>query len=183
MKKNGINRREFVGTLAASAVALHPALSAAKEPEPKSGMKVGLYSITYLGIWYNGAGLPMDEVIQRAKKYGYDGVEFDGKRPHGDPLDKHPPGEFFGVLLGELPGEVGAYHDLHTRCLDELQFRVERVQELRRAVRCEDLERMGLEREGDARIPPRPAGHAELRGRRRAALRLLTRDPSTRRSP
>ncbi len=29
----------------------------------------------------------MEEVIDRAKKYGYDGVEIDGKRPHGDPLD------------------------------------------------------------------------------------------------
>ena len=50
-------------------------------------MKVGLYSITYLGIWYRGEGLPMEEVIKRAKKYGYDGVEFDGKRPHANPLD------------------------------------------------------------------------------------------------
>ena len=26
-------------------------------------------------------------MISRAKKYGYDGIEIDGKRPHGNPLD------------------------------------------------------------------------------------------------
>jgi sugar phosphate isomerase/epimerase len=50
-------------------------------------MKLGLYSITYLGLWYRGRALTMDEVIQRAQDYGYDGVEIDGKRPHGSPLD------------------------------------------------------------------------------------------------
>jgi sugar phosphate isomerase/epimerase len=50
-------------------------------------MKVGLYSITYLGLWYRGRALTMDEVIQRAREYGYDGVEIDGKRPHGNPSD------------------------------------------------------------------------------------------------
>jgi sugar phosphate isomerase/epimerase len=52
-----------------------------------AGVKLGLYSITYLGVWYNGAALTVEEVIDRAKKFGYDGVEIDGKRPHGDPLD------------------------------------------------------------------------------------------------
>lgn len=90
MKKSVINRREFVGTLAATAAMLESsALGFSKPAKPKksSGMKVGLYSITYLGIWYRGEGLPMEEVIKRAKKYGYDGVEFDGKKPHANPLD------------------------------------------------------------------------------------------------
>jgi sugar phosphate isomerase/epimerase len=50
-------------------------------------MKVGLYSITFLGVWYRGEALTLEEVIKRAKKYGYDGVEMDGKRPHANPLD------------------------------------------------------------------------------------------------
>jgi sugar phosphate isomerase/epimerase len=53
----------------------------------KSNMKVGLYSITFLGIWYRGEALPLEQVIKRAKKYGYEGIEIDGKRPHGNPLD------------------------------------------------------------------------------------------------
>ena len=50
-------------------------------------MKIGLYSITYLGLWYRGKELTLPEMIAAAKKYGYDGIEIDGKRPHGNPLD------------------------------------------------------------------------------------------------
>ena len=50
-------------------------------------MKIGLYSISYLGVWYEGASLTLDEVVGRAAKFGYDGVEIDGKRPHGHPMD------------------------------------------------------------------------------------------------
>jgi sugar phosphate isomerase/epimerase len=50
-------------------------------------MKVGLYSITYLGIWYDGPALSFEDFVKRAKAYGYSGVELDGKRPHGNPMD------------------------------------------------------------------------------------------------
>ena len=50
-------------------------------------MKVGLYSITYLGLWYRGEALTLPEIIKTAREFGYDGVEIDGKRPHGNPLD------------------------------------------------------------------------------------------------
>ena len=50
-------------------------------------MKLGLYSITYLGIWYRGEALTLPEVIKTAKRFGYDGIEIDGKRPHGNPMD------------------------------------------------------------------------------------------------
>jgi sugar phosphate isomerase/epimerase len=50
-------------------------------------MKLGLYSITYLGVWYRGRALTIEELIDRAQAYGYQGVEIDGKRPHGSPLD------------------------------------------------------------------------------------------------
>jgi len=50
-------------------------------------MKVGLYSITYLGVWYQGEHLPVKQMISRAKALGYDGIEIDLKRPHGFPLD------------------------------------------------------------------------------------------------
>lgn len=50
-------------------------------------MKLGLYSITYLGVWYRGRALTIEELIGRARDYGYDGIEIDGKRPHGSPLD------------------------------------------------------------------------------------------------
>ncbi len=50
-------------------------------------MKIGLYSITYLGLWYDGPALTLLELIDRAKQFGYDGVEIDGKAPHGNPGD------------------------------------------------------------------------------------------------
>jgi sugar phosphate isomerase/epimerase len=50
-------------------------------------MKLGLYSITYLGLWYRGRELTLPQMIARAREYGYDGIEIDGKRPHGNPLD------------------------------------------------------------------------------------------------
>ena len=50
-------------------------------------MKVGLYSITFLGLWYRGEALTLPELIKTAKEFGYDGIEIDGKRPHGNPLD------------------------------------------------------------------------------------------------
>jgi sugar phosphate isomerase/epimerase len=50
-------------------------------------MKVGLYSISYAGLWYKGRGLTVEEFIDRAVRFGYDGIEIDGKRPHGFPLD------------------------------------------------------------------------------------------------
>ena len=50
-------------------------------------MRIGLYSITYLGLWYRGEPLPAEAMVRRARECGYDGIEIDGKRPHGNPLD------------------------------------------------------------------------------------------------
>lgn len=91
MDKTAISRRRFVGAaVAATAGVLNPGgrLFAHAGPQARSaGMKVGLYSITFLGVWYRGEALTLEEVVKRAKKYGYDGVELDGKRPHANPLD------------------------------------------------------------------------------------------------
>ena len=66
-------------------------------------MKIGLYSITYLGCWYRGEALTLPELIHTAKQFGYDGVEFDGKRPHASPLDwpKHKCQELARIAQGE----------------------------------------------------------------------------------
>jgi sugar phosphate isomerase/epimerase len=88
-KGNEMNRRQFMRTSLAATAGLTAGLhgfSQVVQPG-KSNMKVGLYSITYLGIWYRGEALTLDEMIKRAKKYGYNGIEIDGKRPHGNPLD------------------------------------------------------------------------------------------------
>jgi sugar phosphate isomerase/epimerase len=64
---------------------IHPAAIPRRWDNP--AMKLGLYSITYLGLWYRGPALTVEQVIERAARFGYDGVEIDGKRPHGNPLD------------------------------------------------------------------------------------------------
>ena len=59
-------------------------------------------------------------MISRAKKYGYDGIEIDGKRPHGNPLDW--PAARCRDLRSRADGEgidiyaVAANNDFSTRC-------------------------------------------------------------------
>jgi len=87
-KTNQMNRRQFVVTsLAATAGLVAGANALSCSSQKKSDIKVGLYSITYLGVWYRGEALSLEEMVKRAKEYGYTGIEIDGKRPHGNPLD------------------------------------------------------------------------------------------------
>jgi sugar phosphate isomerase/epimerase len=80
-----IDRREFARTAAMAATASGAFTRAGARPA--ADLKLGLYSITYLGVWYGGEALTLEQVVERARKYGYQGVEVDGKRPHGNPLD------------------------------------------------------------------------------------------------
>jgi len=50
-------------------------------------MKISLYGITYAGLWYDGPALSFQDFVKRAKSYGYSGIELDGKRPMGNPMD------------------------------------------------------------------------------------------------
>jgi sugar phosphate isomerase/epimerase len=82
---NRTTRRDLARLAAlAAAAAAAPQFAAG---EPAADLKLGLYSITYLGVWYRGDALTLEQVVRRAKQYGYQGVEVDGKRPHGNPLD------------------------------------------------------------------------------------------------
>ena len=84
-----MNRRQFVASSLAASAGIATGIHALSlgDQKKKSDIKVGLYSITYLGVWYRGNALPLEEMIKRAKDYGYAGIEIDGKRPHGNPLD------------------------------------------------------------------------------------------------
>jgi sugar phosphate isomerase/epimerase len=84
-ERNQLSRRGFVQSAALAAGALgaaEPGRAAAS-----ADVKIGLYSITYGGVWYRGDALSVEQVIERAHRFGYQGVEIDGKRPHGNPLD------------------------------------------------------------------------------------------------
>ena len=86
-----INRRRFLQNAAAGTAAIglsSPAMNLMAADRPRiSKAKVGLYSITFLGVWYKGDALTLDEMLIKAKDFGFDGIEIDGKRPHGNPLD------------------------------------------------------------------------------------------------
>ncbi|HYW44805.1 MAG TPA: sugar phosphate isomerase/epimerase family protein [Bryobacteraceae bacterium] len=84
--RNPLSRRGFVKAAAGTAATLGVA-DPARAATSAADVKVGLYSITYGGVWYRGDALSVEQVIGRAKKFGYQGVEIDGKRPHGNPLD------------------------------------------------------------------------------------------------
>jgi len=67
-------------------------------------MKIGLYTITYLGIWYRGEPLPLEDIMRRAKHQGWEGIELDTKRPHAAPMDLS---ESDRERLRDLAGELG----------------------------------------------------------------------------
>ena len=86
-----MNRREFLQNAAVGTAAIglsSPAMKMmAGEAPMKAVNKVGLYSITFLGVWYKGDAMTLDEMLVKARGFGFDGIEIDGKRPHGNPLD------------------------------------------------------------------------------------------------
>ena len=91
--KQQISRRQFLATAVGAAAAT--ATAAAAQPEAKrvgttkrkKRMKIGLYSITYMGIWYSGDGMELRDLMRFARKEGWEGIEFDTKRPHAAPID------------------------------------------------------------------------------------------------
>ena len=50
-------------------------------------MKIGIYSITYRGVWYRGEALDVFSLMRLAKQQGWEGVELDAERPHAAPMD------------------------------------------------------------------------------------------------
>jgi len=67
-------------------------------------MKIGLYTITYLGIWYRGEPLRLEDILRRASGQGWEGIELDTKRPHAAPMDLARSDR---ERLRDLAGELG----------------------------------------------------------------------------
>ncbi len=92
-----MNRRKFIETSGAAAGAAmlgsvnqpvsEATASGAARSAGKGKIRLGLYSISYGGIWYRGNALSFDELCKRAKDSGFDGIELDNKRPMGNPMD------------------------------------------------------------------------------------------------
>lgn len=67
-------------------------------------MKLGLYSVTYRGVWYRGEALDVFNLVRLAKQQGWEGVELDAERPHAAPMDLSGDDR---KRLRDLAGEVG----------------------------------------------------------------------------
>ncbi len=94
MKRRTFLQQSGLAAGAATLGSMAMGQQAVASPDPltsrtrRSGqIKLGLYGITYLGIWYDGPGLSFEEFVKRAKEYGYQGIELDNKRPQGNPMD------------------------------------------------------------------------------------------------
>ena len=66
-------------------------------------MKIGMYSITYRGVWYDGDAMSLKELMRFAKEEGWEGIEFDTERPHAAPMDLS---ENDRKELRDLSGEI-----------------------------------------------------------------------------
>ena len=67
-------------------------------------MKIGMYSITYRGVWYQGEAIDVFSLVRLAKQQGWEGLELDTERPHAAPMDFSQDDR---KRLRDLAGELG----------------------------------------------------------------------------
>ncbi len=107
--RRDISRRQFLATAAGAAAAATTGAATnlraqqAGQRGVKDRMKIGLYSITYLGVWYKGEAMGLTDLMRLARKQGWEGIEFDTKRPHAAPMDLS---EDDRKALRDLAGEL-----------------------------------------------------------------------------
>ena len=88
-------------------------------------MQLGLFSISYGGLWGQST-LDLSAFVRRAAELGFDSVMLAGKRPHLSPLDFNPTA--VASLAEELKssgvkcGVVAAYTDLRPATASEVPF-------------------------------------------------------------
>jgi sugar phosphate isomerase/epimerase len=88
-------------------------------------MELGLFSVSYAGLW-GQAALDLRSFVRRAADLGFDAVMLAGKRPHLSPLDADEPA--LAVLRGDLCSAgvrcavVAAYTDLGPPATAEVPF-------------------------------------------------------------
>jgi sugar phosphate isomerase/epimerase len=67
-------------------------------------MKIGLYSVTYRGVWYRGEPVDLFSLVSLASRQGWEGLELDAERPHAAPMDLSADDR---KRLRDLAGEAG----------------------------------------------------------------------------
>jgi sugar phosphate isomerase/epimerase len=72
-------------------------------------MKLGLMSVTYAGFFYSGRALSVEEMIPKAARLGFDGLELLGRAPHASPLEMDQAARLTVRRLAEAEGvEIAA---------------------------------------------------------------------------
>ena len=67
-------------------------------------MKIGLYSVTYRGVWYRGGPVGLFDLVRLARQQHWEGLELDAERPHAAPMDLSGDDR---KRLRDLAGELG----------------------------------------------------------------------------
>jgi len=67
-------------------------------------MKIGLYSVTYRGVWYRGDAVELLDLVGLVKQQGWEGLELDAERPHAAPMDLSADER---KRLRDFAGEIG----------------------------------------------------------------------------
>ena len=102
-------------------------------------MKIGLYSVTYRGVWYRGEAVDVFNLVRLAKQQGWEGLELDAERPHAAPIDLSAGDR---ERLRDLAGEFGIEFcavspncDLSSPVPVQREAMISYVQDLRRLAR------------------------------------------------
>ena len=91
-------------------------------------MRIGLHTITYAGLFYDGPAMTLEEQIHKAAEYGFESVEVMAKRPVASPFDM-PEGRC--AACRELAAEKGLDLDFVAGYIDlGRPDRVDREREL-----------------------------------------------------
>ena len=53
-------------------------------------MRLALHSVSYAGVWPGQVRLPLEPILDKAARFGYQGVMLVAKRPHASLLDVDP---------------------------------------------------------------------------------------------
>ena len=97
-------------------------------------MKIGLYSVTYAGMWYDGPALSITEFVDRAGKFGFEGIELDCRAPHALPYlmsesDRKETRDYIGEAGIELSA-LAANNDFSSPVVEHRDANVQMVVEM-----------------------------------------------------
>ena len=103
--------------------------------------KLGLYSITYAGMWYDGQALSIKQFVDRAKTFGFEGVELGCRAPHALPYlltekDRKEIVNYIGEQELELCA-LAANNDFSSPVTEHREANIQMVVELIKL--CKDL--------------------------------------------